>query len=263
MLVSSPPQHIYAKCNDGFCNQFRMLLAGEFLVQEKLIQSYTQEWTITNHNNVNFLDFFEHPEHVQLKSIPQTKVNWSDGSFVGMTSKYIEKNGKKWPTNLKKIFKTLKLKVSIQQIINKHLQDINVHNLLGVHIRRTCKLGVNKLFDRTSVLLTNQQYLDILQDYNLYVYIATDNNETQTYFKNKLKERCKIYKEILRGAEGFCGIDYNRKNVLRFTDSLHTIIDFYTLLNCKRFIGTESSSFSALIYHLRGNKNDFALLNNV
>jgi hypothetical protein len=240
-----------------------MLLAGEFLVREKLIQTYTQEWTTTNHNNVRFLDFFELPEHVHFQNIPQTKVNWSDGSFAGMTSKYVEKNGKKWPTNLRKTFKTLKIKASIQQIINKHLQGINSHNLLGVHIRRTCKLGVNKMFDRASVLLTNQQYLDILQDYNLNFYISTDNNETQTYFKNKLKERCKIYKNILSGTESFCSTNYTRESVLRFTDSLHTIIDFYTLLNCKRFIGTESSSFSALIYHLRNNANDFKIISNV
>ncbi len=50
---------------------------------------------------------------------------------------------------------------------------------------------------------------------------------------------------------------------MRFTEPLHTIIDFYTLLNCKRFLGTESSSFSALIYHLRNTPNDYKIVGGV
>ena len=263
MLVPLPPQHIYAKCNDGFCNQFRMLLAGEFLVREKLVQTYTQEWTITNHNNVNFLDFFEHPKHVQLKSIPQTKVNWSDGSFAGMTSKYIEKNGQKWGKNLRVTFGTLKLKPHIQQIVDEYLCDIKSSNTLGVHVRRTCKIGVNKIFNRNVNLLTNKQYLELVNDYKLNVYISTDNKETQRLFKQHLKKRCLIYQDINKGCEDYCSENYTRADVVRFTTPLHTIIDFYTLLNCKRFIGTESSSFSALIYHLRDTADDYKITSNI
>ena len=263
MFTTLPPQHIYAKCNDGFCNQFRMLLAGEFLARESLVQTYTQEWTTTNHNNVNFLDFFEPPKYIQLKNLPQTKVNWSDGSFAGMTGKYIEKNGQKWAKNLRDTFSTLNLKPSVKQKVDAYLQSINTHNFVGVHVRRTCKLGVNKEFYRTSVLLTNEQYLDILRDYNLNVYLATDNKESQMYFKQHLKKRYFAFKDIKKGLEKHCSEEYTRKNVVRFTTPLHTIIDFYALLNCKRFIGTESSSFSALIYHLRNNANDFKIISNV
>lgn len=263
MLTSNNQlQDIYAKCNDGFCNQLRMLLAGEFLVKEKYIQSYTQEWTTTNHNNIDFLNFYETPSFINFKKIPNKEVNWVDGTFAGMTGKYIEKNGKKWPLNLIKAFKTLKLKNNIQQIIDRYLQDINTSELLGIHVRRTCKLGVNKEFNRTSVLLTNKQYLEILEDYNLNVYVSTDNKETQSYFKQNLKTRYNAFKDIEKGIEEYCSV-YRREDVVRFTDPLHTIIDFYTLLNCKRFIGTESSSFSALIYHLRNKPNDFKIVGGV
>lgn len=253
---------INAKCNDGFCNQLRMVLAGIVLVQEGYVKEYNQEWTNTNHNNINFLDFYETPSFINFKKIPNKDVNWIDGTFAGMTGKYIEKNGKKWPLNLIKAFQILKLKNNIQQIIDQYLQNINASELIGVHVRRTCKLGVNKQLNRTSVLLTNKQYLDILEDYNLSVYVSTDNKETQNYFKQNLKERYNAFKDIEKGTENYCSL-YDREKVVRFTDPLHTVMDFYTLLNCKRFVGTESSSFSALIYHLRNNPNDFKMVNNV
>ncbi len=262
MLTYTQPITIHAKCNDGYCNQLRMVLAGIILVQEEHVKEYNQEWTNTNHNNVNFLDFYETPNFINLKKISNKEVNWVDGTFAGMTGKFIEKNGKKWPLNLIKAFKTLKLKDNIQQIVNKHLQDINAKKLLGIHVRRTCKLGVNKDFNRTSVLLTNKQYLDILEDYNLNVYVSTDNKETQNYFKQNLKERYNAFKDIEEGIEDYCS-EYKREDVMRFTEPLHTIIDFYTLLNCKRFLGTESSSFSALIYHLRNTPNDYKIVGGV
>lgn len=253
------PQHIYTKCNDGFCNQFRMLLAGEFLVQEKYIQSYTQEWTTTNHNNIDFLNFFEPPKFVQIKNIPQDQINCTDGAFAGMTGKYVEKNGKKWLLNLRSIFNTLRLKENIQQLVNKHLEKINCKNIVGIHVRRTCKISANKAFKRTSSLLSNQQFLNILNDYNLKVYVATDNKETQEFFKQKLKDRCIVYQDILNGTQNYCSDEYIRENVARFTEPLHTIIDFYSLLNCKRFLGTESSSFTALVYHLRNIADDYKI----
>ena len=255
------PSTINSKCNDGFCNQLRMVLAGIVLVQEGYVKEYNQEWTNTNHNNVNFLDFYETPSFINLKKISNKEVNWVDGTFAGMTGKFIEKNGKKWPLNLIKAFKTLKLKNHIQKIVDEYCESIKCKNLLGLHVRRTCKIGVNKLFPkRVNHLLTNQEYLDIIKDYNLNVFVATDNKQTQDYFKKNLGKRCYVYKDLLEGREDYCNEQYTREKVKRFSNPLHTIIDFYTLLNCKRFIGTESSSFTALIYHLRGNNNDYRVI---
>lgn len=259
--INQQPQHLNIKCSDGFCNQFRMLLAGEFLMQQNLIQSCNMDWSLTNHNNVNFLNYYEPPSFVVLRNLLQHEVNYTDGCFSGMTGRYIEQNGKKWPLNLINIFKTLKLKNHISEIVDSYCKKINSKNLLGLHIRRTCKIGVNKLFpERQNRLLTNKEYLNIANDYNLNVFVATDNQETQSFFKKNLGKRCYVYKDLLEGVEDYCSEQYTRERVKRFSGPLHTIIDFYTLLNCKRFIGTESSSFSALIYHLRNKPNDFKIV---
>jgi len=262
MLTPTPPSIINAKCNDGFCNQLRMLLAGILLVRDGCIKEYNQEWTITNHNNINFLDFYDEPQFITLKSISQVDINWTDGCFAGMTGKYIDKNGQKWAKNLKDVFKSLRLKPTVQQIIDNYLQDIDIENHIGVHARRTCKIGGNKHFNRTNLLLTNQQFLDIVEDYKLKVFVATDNKQTQDYFKKHLKDRFVAYNDIAAGSENHSSNEYIRENVARFTGALHTIVDFYTLLKCKRFIGTETSSFSSLIYHIRGNANDYKITSN-
>jgi hypothetical protein len=256
-------QHVYAKCDDGFCNQLRMLLAGEYLVQKNYLQSYTQEWAVSNHNNVNFLDFFEPPKFAQLENIPQNKITRVDGDFCGMTGRYAAQNANQWSSNLRETFKTLKLRPDIQQTVDEYLQKIDCANVVGIHARRTCKLSANRAFSRATRHLTNEELLAELTDNDLKVYVATDNRETQEYFKQHLKERCIVYSDILYGAENHCSVEYIREDVTRFTEALHTIIDFYSLLSCKRFIGTESSSFTALIYHLRGVEDDYRIITSV
>jgi hypothetical protein len=258
------PQHLNIKCGDGFCNQLRMLLAGEFLMQQNLIQSCNMEWTLTNHNNVSFLDFYKKPKYINFKKLLPHEVNYTEGVFAAMTDNYILHNNQNWAFNLIKIFKTLKLKTKIQHLISDYHKKINCRNLVGVHIRRTCKTGVNKLFpERQKCLLTNQEYITAIKKSKLQAFVATDNKETQNYFKEQLNRQCIVYQDILEGTEDHNSYEYNKKTVKRFTEALHTIIDFYTLLNCKYFIGTEYSSFTSLVYYLRNNINDYKITCNV
>lgn len=256
-------QHIRTKCSDGFSNQLRMLLAGEYLVQENYIQSYTQEWTTSNHNNIDFLDFFEPLKFARLETIAEHKITRVDGEFAGMTGKYINQSSGKWPVNLRKAYSSLKLKPDVKQLVEEYMQRINCTDVVGIHVRRTCKTSANKEFNRTNKQLTNQEFLALLHDDDSQVYVATDNRETQDYFKAQLKDRCVVYQDILEGAEDYCSGEYIREAVTRFTSPLHAIIDFQVLLNCKRFIGTENSSFTALIYHLRNSREDYSIISSV
>ena len=250
---------IHTKCLDGFCNQLRMLLAGIYLVRENYIERYTQEWTLSNHNNVDFLDFFVPIHSIRIKNVSQKNVTYTEGTFKGLTDKYVEHNDIKWNTNLLTAFKSLKLKDSVQQRVDCYIKKIKCQNLVGVHVRRTCKLSANKVFNRKGHLLDNKELLYLLEDYKQNIYVATDNKETQRFFKTNLGKQFVAYKSISNGTENFNYDTYYRDKVIRHTSALHTIIDFYVLLNCKRFIGTENSSFTSLIYHLRDNKNDYKI----
>lgn len=252
------------KCNDGYCNQLRILLAGVFLLQNQYIKECNINWTITNHNNINFLDYYEQPAYLKFKQLSKHQINLHEATFIDTISKYTN-DTTNWSLKLIKAFKTLKLKPNVKRQINKYLKSINIDRVVGIHARRTCKISANEMFNRSRYLLSNQEFINLLQNYRhryYNVYIATDNSETQFFFKNALKERYISYKDIEKSIESHC-TPYDREKVVRFTDPLHTIIDFYTLLNCKHFIGTESSSFSSLIYYLRNNPNDFKIVGGV
>jgi hypothetical protein len=66
-------QDVFVKCKSGFCNQLRLMLAGSFLVTNGFINSYTQEWLLSNENNVDYLGYFNSLPGVTLAPITEGK----------------------------------------------------------------------------------------------------------------------------------------------------------------------------------------------
>lgn len=251
--------HLYAKCTEGFVNQLRMLLAGTYLVQTNCIASYTQEWTITNQNNVDYNQFFEPLPGVAIKKLKDVSADQiiTASSFTKLIQRYAPKN-----TNctvaLKQSLKYLKTKPIINDLINLYSNKFNITDRHGVHARRTCKIAMLLEEPNRSMPLSNDEIFAQIRTAEA-VYLATDNKETQQKFIRALGNQLCYSQDITQGNEKLTCTTYSPDIVRRYTDSIHTIIDLYMLKNCKIFLGSHESSFSLLVYYWRNNENDYLL----
>ena len=249
---------IYVRCPDGFANQLRILLAGVYLMQTNSVNSFTIEWVLNNHNNVNFLDYFEKPPGITIKDIDS---NIDDEkiiktcSFEYLINKYA-KRGTLWNTALSVALKYLILKREVQLKVDSFVKQNKINESLGVHARRTCKTALLEGVHDRSLPLTNTEILSICRSYTK-VYVATDNKETQDFFIKELNDSVVVYKPIIHGVEHFPYDEYSRDGVQRYTDGEHNIMDFLTLKQCKTFLGSNESSYSLLLFHWRKNGNDY------
>jgi hypothetical protein len=249
---------VYVKCPDGFANQLRLMLAGCYLMHENIISDFIFESVINNHNNVDFLHYFEPLPFVtyeKIINIEKSKII-DTASFTGLLQRFAR--GVEWQTALTSVFKFLKPKKEIKQKVKQFILDNNINNACGVHARRTCKVAILKQSLERHSLLKNHELLTLCQDFDK-VFLATDNKETQEWFSSRLPSQICTYKGIYNGKELFTEDVYNRASVERFTDAEHTVMDFLILKNCKTFVGTNESAFSLLIHHWRQNPEDFLI----
>jgi len=252
-------EHLYVKCNEGFVNQLRMLLAGTYLVQTNCIAGYTQEWTLTNQNNVDYNQFFEPLPGAsikRLKDIDPSRIITA-ASFTSLIRRYAPKNTD-CAIALKQSLKFLKTKPIITDLIDMYCKQFRIFECMGVHARRTCKTAMLLEEPNRSMPLNNDELLVQCRACT-YVYIATDNKETQQKFSKALGERTQYAQEITQGNEKLTCTTYSPELIRRYTDSIHTIIDLYMLKQCKTFLGSHESSFSLLVYYWRNNNDDYLL----
>lgn len=250
-------KHIKVHCPNGFANQLRLLLAGAFLSRNKYIESYTQEWVLNNHNNVDFLDYFKPLDGVQFTQVDKQRA--INSTTFQMMIKTYTKNTVAPIEALQEIKNQLQPKETIKKHLDYFLKDKSLDNYVGVHVRRTCKLSFLNLEEskyRTVVkLASNEEVYQKIKNYK-NIFLATDNQETQNWFKDKLKDNILIYSTILSGQE-VSELPYTRNAVVRHTLPLHTVMDFLILLQTGIFLGTDESSFSSLIKNIRNNFEDF------
>jgi hypothetical protein len=117
-------------------------------------------------------------------------------------------------------------------------ENINIleNNYIAVHVRRTdFTVSVAKHFN---VYMHDKEYFDFIDTHlkSHYLYIATDNFQTQRSFYERYANRIKLIKFISE-----------RPNIKRQTSLEDAIIDLYTCINAERFLGTEESTFSWFI----------------
>lgn len=248
---------------NGFANQLRLALAGAFLVRNNYIATYTQEWVLNNHNNVDFLNYFQPLDGVIFKKVAvENSINST--TFEMMIRTYT-KNTVSALEALQEVKGSLIPNETVQQNLCLFSENKSLTNFIGIHARRTCKLSFLNLeeskYRTVSKIDSNENVLNKIKDFN-NIYLATDNQETQRWFKDRLGERMLVYSTILNGEE-LPQLSYSRESVTRHTDPLHTVIDFLVLLKVGVFLGTNQSSFSSLIKNIRNNFNDFSFYGKV
>lgn len=255
---------LHVRCTDGFANQLRLMLAGTFLVQGNYISSYTQDWVLNNHNNTNFLDFFEPLPGVNISSdfgdLEDERIITSS-SFDLMLSRYGSK-GIGWPAAINTAFKFLHAKLVIQEEVDRFVIINQISQTLGIHARRTCKSALLSQSSKRSLPLEDKFIFPICRQYPK-VFLATDNMETQGIYKQELGQKLIVADELTEGQEKHTQDIYTPESVQRFTSDKHTALDFLILKRCKVFLGSHESSFSLLIHQWRKNNQDFHVFGKV
>jgi hypothetical protein len=246
------------KCPDGFGNQLRLLIAANFLVKEQVFDKAIQECVVNNHNIVNFIDFFEPLDNVIFENLDDKQVMLNSNSYTILTKNLCEKKGYSIYESFRQSFNALKLKEPFKNIISKYINQYNIKNCIGVHLRTGCKTALLSTNSRRHQPISHEIIIDILKNTTEPIYLATDNAETQDKFINTFKDRILFFEKINDGKEKFDGL-YNRENVKRFTSPFSVIADFHILKECKYFIGSNESSFSLIIKTLRNNPYDYKI----
>jgi hypothetical protein len=247
------------KCPYGFGNQLRLLLAANHLVKENILDIAIQDWVVNNHNIVNFDTFFNPLPNVLIKKIQDKDVILSNSSYAsllkmsGLNKHYSIKE------SLQLSFSDLSLKDTYLDIINNYIYKFNIRNAIGVHIRTGCKTALLNQSSHRAKPISQDLLINILKNTDDFIYLATDNAETQDKFLNIFKDRILFFEKLTYGNEKFEG-KYTEEKVKRFTSDLSVIADFYILQKCKLFLGSNESTFSLIIKYLRDNSLDYPIL---
>lgn len=254
---------LYVKCDSGFANQLRMMLAGTILLQSNCISTFNQEWVMSNHNNVDYNTFFKPLPMINMTSLNNVEQNRiiTTTSFEGLLAKY-NTTSHTWQTLLQKSLLCLTTQECIQQIVQQYIVRNNITDAIGVHARRTCKLALLEIEHDRYLPFSNTDVLNMCTE-DSKVFVATDNSETQTFFKDALQDNFLSFAKIQNGTEKFVCDVYDSNKVSRYTSGLHTVIDFLILKQCKRFIGSSDSSFSLLLYYWRNNNLDVPIFGKI
>jgi len=137
----------------------------------------------------------------------------------------------------KKYFKLLKPIKHIQTNIDTLKNQLG-DDYIACHIRRTDMI---ELYTKYKIeCIPDDEYIKFIDSYpsNLKIYIATDNDVTQTKFITLYNNRL-IYKKI------------EKTNKLRQTSLDDAVKDIYVCAGAKYFMGSLRSSFTDTIMYLR------------
>ncbi len=117
----------------------------------------------------------------------------------------------------------------------------------AVHVRRTDLVGLQKR--RGSHVKSDMEYVDEVEAFGLdAVFLATDNEKTQGFFKRHFKNRLVV-------AQDVTGFGSNYRPV-RCTSMSHAVTDLYTCFYATNFVPTFHSSFSGLIVYSRQRRDN-------
>jgi hypothetical protein len=254
--MSSEKNVIKIRCPDGFANQLRLTLAANLLVEKKIAKEAIQEWILNNHNVVDFLKFFHPLPSVSFSKLLETEEDLvKTQSFEFMTKRI---NARSIVDLFNEAYSYLKLKNDHEITIKNFIDEFDIKNRIGLHIRTGCKSALLLSEKGRSKPIPHGAIIKFLMTNNKKIFLATDNAETQDKFLNIFQERIVFFEKIREGKEKFEGA-YDRKRVTRFTGDMHTVADFYILQSCRHFIGSNDSSFSIMINYIRNRELDYQI----
>lgn len=215
-------------CSSGLSNRIRTILGFLYLCNIKN-KKLNIIWLQDNTCNGNFLDYFQPIDNVNFLNEIIEPVHFTGQSTIENILKHY--NLSIPLTSI--LYSNIKLKNDIEIKVQNFLSLNNIHNLIGVHVRRTDYTGnfIGKILNGSN---DDNEFFDYIDKYSngMPFFIATDNKETQNIYRNKYGKRAIFYSNIK-----------DSKN-LRKTSLENAIIDIFILSYCKKIKGTYNSSFT-------------------
>jgi len=217
----------------GLCNYLRVIFYYLEIAKKQNKKLYVI-WRITNECNGFFLDYFEPVDNIIFEKIDNIK-------FPNKKSLYHNKvnfttwGSDDWVLN----YSNLKLLTKYNLKIYSKLKQLEC-NYSSIHVRRVESLDYELAKNLWKSRTSDEIFINFINNQNTkYLYIATDNRDTQEYYYNKFKNKIKLIKFI------------ESNNNLRQTNMEDCIIDLYMCVYSKNFRGTDKSSYTKLIHDLR------------
>lgn len=139
-------------------------------------------------------------------------------------------------------YSQLHLAPKLQEELHRRLREMGDRGYVAGHIRRT---DHSELAKSKNKFTSDETFREFLDSTDLPIFIATDNGETQQYFKTLYENRLIIFHEIPQELRS-----------LRATSLEEAVLDLFLCVNATEFLGSGWSSFTDLIKVLRETKSD-------
>ena len=219
---------------NGFCNRIRFILK-HLQIARKKGKKLIIIWKKSEECPGYFLDYFEPIKDTIFHSFNK------DNILIDHKG-----HGGHW----KNIQNEIILKQFMKKIILQNIKKLN-YKYIAIHVRVTDLIPTLHKFptawktikSKNDIKIRSYKYYEnFINKYpNYYLYIATDNRETQNYFYKKYKNRIKIINLI------------KKNNNLRQTSLKQSIIDLYMCIYSNYFTGSNYSSYTKFIEEMRLN----------
>jgi hypothetical protein len=239
---------IYPKA--GLSNKLRVIF-GWLKCKDK-IRVY---WNVDQACNGKFTDIFEPIENVEIVETSLTYGLYINPLYTIIDlffyyviypmkfdyygfedyKKIMEKNNIHYSLyEEKEIYKKLKIKSRLNNIVNEFIKKNNLQDGISLHVRRTDHVSLAQNSNNYS---DDQEFFDFIDKFpnNTTIFLATDNLKTQEQFIERYGKRLFYYKKIKEG------------NNLRKTSLEDAVIDIFIAARIKNFKGSKHSSYSELI----------------
>ena len=222
-------KNIFIQPHGGLCNRLRFILSylKELIEKNELENTKIYiVWVVNQACNGKLVNYIQPIQNVYfIKKTENLNIDIFSSSIV---KSQINKN---FLQNL-----PLKLNDSIYKKIKNMIIQLE-NNYISLHIRKT-DLEYYMIKNRNQKIMYDDFIKYIKENKGKKVYLATDNEETQTKFKKMFKHRLYVFKNI------------ESSNQLRQTNLEHTIIDLFVCGLSNKFMGTTKSSYSCFIKYI-------------
>jgi hypothetical protein len=224
---------INISCRSGLCNRIRYLFSWIHKIKkENNDDKINMIWPINKYCTGTFNSCFESIDDVDFIYVDASRDIHHD--CIESEYSFIDKNYS--PKKINNFYSQLNLNSKTEKMFKTFKNKNNITEYTSMHIRRT---------DHSTLAKKNKKYTEdivfenFLRNSSLPVYLATDNQETQTYFIKKYNNVF-VYKDIKES-----------NSCLRKTSLEHTIIDMWMCIYSSEFLPSGYSSLSGLIMDKR------------
>uniref|UniRef100_UPI001114E434 tetratricopeptide repeat protein n=1 Tax=Geitlerinema sp. PCC 9228 TaxID=111611 RepID=UPI001114E434 len=224
----------------GLCNRLRVLASCLCLGYFWQIPVYMR-WLPVKTCSCSFEDIYQPIcETVEADTIDKwlaeeasqtLHVPYTTASITWLYKKYLKKDVASFAYHQKyrETIRSFQLQPHLQTVVDTFIQNNWQHPIVGLHVRRTDHYKSVIISSDDRFFQTMERHLQ--QGIEKF-FLATDNSETQTKFREKFGNRILTYSQ-----------DFNQSQ-LRQTTMQTAAIELHLLANTQKIIGSFDSSFS-------------------